>query len=68
MQFLTHFVFQKMDFHPSMSELEPPLRLILNTCHDLVTNKSLQDFMAVILQLGNYLNSVYTYLFFFSNV
>lgn len=46
-----------------MTELEPPLRLILNTCHDLIANKSLQDFMAVILQLGNYLNSVY--LFFF---
>ena len=54
----TIFKPQKIDFHPSMAELEPPLRLILMTCHDLIANKSLQDFMAVVLQLGNYLNSV----------
>lgn len=47
----------KIDFHPSMSELEPPLRLLLATCRNLLANKSLQDFLAVVLQLGNCLNS-----------
>lgn len=48
----------KSDFNPSVEELEPPLQLILNTCRDLLANKSLQDFMAVVLQLGNFLNTV----------
>ena len=50
---------QKIDFHPSMSELEPPLKLILNTCQEILVNRSLQNFMAVVLQLGNVLNSVH---------
>lgn len=41
-----------------MSELEPPLKLILSTCQEILVNKSLQDFMAVVLQLGNVLNTV----------
>ena len=41
-----------------MSEVEPPLRLILATSKRLIENKSLLDFMAVVLQLGNFLNSV----------
>lgn len=49
---------QKIDFHPSMSELEPPLKLILSTCQEILVNRSLQNFMAVVLQLGNVLNSV----------
>lgn len=49
---------QKIDFYPSMSELEPPLKLILSTCQEILVNKSLQDFMAVVLQLGNVLNTV----------
>ncbi|XP_046647643.1 inverted formin-2-like [Daphnia pulicaria] len=47
----------KIDFYPSMSELEPPLKLILSTCQEILVNKSLQDFMAVVLQLGNVLNT-----------
>ena len=49
---------KKIDFYPSMSELEPLLELILSTCQEILVNKSLQDFMAVVLQLGNVLNSV----------
>ena len=46
------------EFQPSIQDLEPPMQLLLSVCRRLMSNRSLQDFLAVVLQLGNYLNAV----------
>ncbi|CAG2065583.1 unnamed protein product, partial [Timema podura] len=49
---------QKEEFSARTSELRPQLTSLVDICDDLMHNAALRDFLALILQLGNYLNAV----------
>ena len=49
------------EFHPTTDELRNPLKTISSACQRLVTTQSLQNFLAFVLQLGNYINAVRCY-------
>nr|CAD7438931.1 unnamed protein product [Timema bartmani] len=48
---------QKEEFSARTSELRPQLTSLVDICDDLMHNAALRDFLALILQLGNYLNA-----------
>ena len=50
-----------VEWAPSLDEVEAPLRLLLSVCRRLTASESLKDFLALTLQLGNYLNAVISF-------
>nr|CAD7266623.1 unnamed protein product [Timema shepardi] len=48
---------RKEEFSARTSELKPQLTSLVDICDDLMHNAALRDFLALILQLGNYLNA-----------
>lgn len=46
-----------------VAELIPQLEAAISTCDSLIRNPRLTEFLALLLQLGNYLNAVSTILF-----
>ncbi|KAK3913210.1 Inverted formin-2 [Frankliniella fusca] len=47
---------QKEQLPTSVQELKPQLQTVINTCDQVINNASLKEFLALILQFGNYLN------------
>nr|CAD7454482.1 unnamed protein product [Timema tahoe] len=50
-------IHHKEEFSARTSELRPQLTSLVDICDDLMHNAALRDFLALILQLGNYLNA-----------
>lgn len=43
-----------------MQTLRPNIEMLKKICHDLMANKDLKNFLALTLQVGNYMNCVRT--------
>lgn len=54
----------KEEFTDNMGYLEPSVRSMIFAGKDLMTNKSLQEVLYMVLVAGNFLNSVRIFFFF----
>ena len=52
------FRFQNADFTPSMEALRPQIKALVTSCEQILTSESLKQFLILVLQVGNFLNSV----------
>ncbi|KAE8749292.1 hypothetical protein FOCC_FOCC003999 [Frankliniella occidentalis] len=48
---------QKEQLPTTVAELKPQLQTVINICDQVINNASLKEFLALILQFGNYLNA-----------
>ncbi|XP_043197273.1 inverted formin-2-like isoform X2 [Amphibalanus amphitrite] len=45
------------DFKPSMDSLRPQIKALVTSCEQILTSESLKQFLILVLQVGNFLNS-----------